>query len=222
MIFTTPQKRFLKAAQLETPLGMMLAIADEEALCFLEFINQEALASINRKLSATTFGTFRSNIGAWEGEEERWLPAPFQSDYCHLPKLERKIKRLVLKTKSVIAPGMNEPLRMIQRELKAYFKGKLQEFQTPLAPLGSPFQQEVWSALLKIPYGVTKSYAEQATVIGNSSAVRAVANANGANQLAIVIPCHRIISSSGSLGGYGGGLGRKEWLIQHEKDFFLQ
>ena len=84
---------------------------------------------------------------------------------------------------------------------------------------GSDFQQKVWQALLKIPYGETRSYAAQAAAMGFPKATRAVANANGANQLAIVIPCHRIINSNGALGGYGGGVARKEWLLQHEAKY---
>jgi AraC family transcriptional regulator of adaptative response/methylated-DNA-[protein]-cysteine methyltransferase len=118
--------------------------------------------------------------------------------------------------KAAIVPGVTEPLRSIELELKNYFEGKLKIFTTPLFLLGSPFQQRVWKELLKIPYGTTRSYAAQATSMGEPKAIRAVANANGANQLAIVIPCHRIINTNGALGGYGGGIARKEWLLQHE------
>ena len=83
--------------------------------------------------------------------------------------------------------------------------------------VGSSFQQTVWKELIKIPYGETRSYAMQSITIGNPKATRAVANANGANQLAIIIPCHRIIRNNGELGGYGGGVHRKKWLIDHEK-----
>ena len=104
-------------------------------------------------------------------------------------------------------------------KLKSYFEGKLKKFETPLFLLGSPFQKKVWQALLKIPYGTTRSYAAQAVSMSEPKATRAVANANGANQLAIVIPCHRIINSNGALGGYGGGIARKEWLLQHEAKY---
>lgn len=83
--------------------------------------------------------------------------------------------------------------------------------------MGSPFQKLVWEELISIPYGQTRTYAEQAAAIGKYKAYRAVANANGANQIAIVIPCHRIINSNGDIGGYGGGITRKQWLINHEK-----
>lgn len=130
--------------------------------------------------------------------------------------LEKEIERLRLRLKAAIVPGMTEPLCSIEQELKAYFEGRCTKFMTPLFLLGSPFQQKVWNELLKIPYGRTRSYAAQAASMGEPKATRAVANANGANQLAIVIPCHRIISSNGTLGGYGGGIVRKEWLLQHE------
>ena len=209
------QQRTLKAAQLETPLGMMLAIADDELLYFLDFINPSAIVILNQKLAVRGFG---NHLGKWEGEDERWGASPFHHEVCHLPKLERKIKKIHLATKSLIIPGMTEPLYSIAQELTLYFAGKLDAFKTPYALLGSSFQKEVWNALLKIPYATTQSYAEEAAAISNPTAVRAVANANGANQLAIVIPCHRVISSDGGLGGYGSGLSRKEWLLRHEKE----
>jgi AraC family transcriptional regulator of adaptative response/methylated-DNA-[protein]-cysteine methyltransferase len=131
--------------------------------------------------------------------------------------LEREIERLRLKTKAAIIPGVTDPIKSIAIELESYFEGKLKEFNTPLHLLGSPFQKLVWDELMRIPYGQTRSYMVQAEAIGKATAYRAVANANGANQLAIVIPCHRIINSNGDLGGYGGGITRKQWLIEHEK-----
>lgn len=162
----------LKASWLDTPLGPMLAIADNNALYLLEFVDRRGL--------------------------------------------EREIERLRIKTKSAIIPGETNPIASIKNELTAYFKGKAKTFNTPLNFLGSPFQQGVWTELLRIPYGETRSYLDQATAMGKPSACRAVANANGANQIAIVIPCHRIINSNGDLGGYGGGIQRKKWLIAHE------
>ena len=131
--------------------------------------------------------------------------------------LEREIERLRLKTKAAIIPGTTDPIKSITLELASYFDGMLKEFKTPIHLLGSPFQMLVWGELMRIPYGHTRSYMAQADAIGRAKAYRAVANANGANQLAIVIPCHRIINSNGDLGGYGGGLARKQWLINHEK-----
>ena len=98
-----------------------------------------------------------------------------------------------------------------------YFDGKLTEFKTPLFFLGSPFQQQVWETLQKIPSGETRSYLEIAKAIEKPLACRAVARANGANQLAIVVPCHRVINTNGDWGGYGGGLARKKWLKKKKK-----
>ncbi len=131
--------------------------------------------------------------------------------------LEREIERLRQRTKSVIIPGKTPIIDLIESELKDYFQGNLTEFKTPLFLLGSPFQKTVWHELLKIPHGQTCSYAEIARNIDMPKAFRAVANANGANQIAIVIPCHRVINTNGDLGGYGGGISRKSWLLNHEK-----
>lgn len=131
--------------------------------------------------------------------------------------LEREVERLRNRTKAAIIPGVTEPIRSIERELTLYFEGSLTEFTTPICLMGSPFQQQVWAQLQQIPPGETRSYADLAIAIGKPSAYRAVAQANGANQLALIIPCHRVINSNGELGGYGGGVSRKGWLLNHEK-----
>jgi AraC family transcriptional regulator of adaptative response/methylated-DNA-[protein]-cysteine methyltransferase len=113
--------------------------------------------------------------------------------------------------------GRTEPIEQIERELVDYFAGKLKVFKTPLCFLGTPFQNRVWEELQKIPHGETRSYAEIAAAIGKPSAFRAAAQANGANKLAIIVPCHRVINSSGALGGYSSGLFRKEWLLDLER-----
>lgn len=130
--------------------------------------------------------------------------------------LEREIERLRKRLNAAIIPGETTITTQIQDELELYFAGTLQTFKTPLFLHGSAFQQAVWQELMNIPYGNTRSYADQARAMGKDKAFRAVANANGANQIAIVIPCHRIINSNGELGGYGGGIQRKKWLIEHE------
>jgi len=131
--------------------------------------------------------------------------------------LEREIEQLQLTTKMSIIPGDTTIIQSIAHELKQYFSGILREFKTPCFLLGSPFQKRVWEELQKIPYGQTCSYKNLALAIENPSAFRAVAQANGANQLALIIPCHRVINSDGRLGGYAGGLPRKQWLINLEK-----
>ena len=102
------------------------------------------------------------------------------------------------------------------RQLEAYFLGKLRSFDLPLAPKGTPFQLRVWKALCRIPYGETRSYLDIAEKLGDSKAVRAVGAANGRNPIAIVIPCHRVIGSNGSLTGYGGGIEIKARLLALE------
>jgi AraC family transcriptional regulator of adaptative response/methylated-DNA-[protein]-cysteine methyltransferase len=165
--------RALFAAWLDTPLGPMVAIADERALYLLEFVDRRGL--------------------------------------------EREIERLRERHKAGIAPGRTAPIEQIQAELEAYFAGRSTTFETPIARAGSPFQNAVWDALLSIPPGETLSYAELARAVGNPKAVRAAGTANGCNQLAIVIPCHRVINTNGELGGYAGGLPRKQWLLEHER-----
>lgn len=167
------QHQVLKASWIDTPLGPMVAIADEETLYLLEFVDRRGL--------------------------------------------EREIERLRKRTKSAIIPGRPKPIERIESELSEYFKGKLTDFKTPLFLIGSPFQKRVWEELKKIPPGETCSYSEIAIAVGKPSAFRAVAQANGANQFAIIIPCHRVINSNGEIGGYGGGLARKKWLLNHEK-----
>lgn len=108
-------------------------------------------------------------------------------------------------------------LKETARQIGAYFAGRLKEFDLPLAPRGTPFQTSVWSALREIPYGETVSYGQIADRLGNPKAVRAVGLANGSNPIAIVIPCHRVIGSNGSLTGYGGGLPIKQALLSLER-----
>lgn len=163
----------LKSSWIDTPLGPMLAIANDELLYLLEFVDRRGL--------------------------------------------EREIERMRQRTKSAIIPGHTSPIASIEKELDQYFEGTLHQFKTPLFLLGSPFQKQVWAELQRIPSGETRSYADLAQAIGRPTAFRAVAQANGANQLAIVIPCHRVINSNGDLGGYAGGISRKQWLLDHER-----
>jgi methylated-DNA-[protein]-cysteine S-methyltransferase len=107
-------------------------------------------------------------------------------------------------------------LRRARDQLEAYFAGDLTEFDLPLAPVGTAFQHAVWDLLLKIPFGTTTSYGALAHKLGKPGAMRAVGLANGRNPLAIIVPCHRVIGADGSLTGYGGGLERKRWLLEHE------
>ena len=111
----------------------------------------------------------------------------------------------------------NEPvLRQACQQLTEYFSGDRLEFDLPLRPQGTPFQQKVWRALQEIPFGATASYREIATAVGQPTACRAVGGANGRNPLPIVIPCHRVIGANGALVGFSAGLDHKSWLLRHE------
>ena len=112
----------------------------------------------------------------------------------------------------------DKPFRDVIRQLTEYFRGRRTTFDLFLHPKGTPFQREVWKALLTIPYGETRSYGDIATQIGRPTAVRAVGLANGRNPLPIVVPCHRVIGSSGRLVGYGGGLPVKQALLDRERE----
>lgn len=165
----------LKADWIDTPLGPMIAIGDEDVLYLLEFANRRGL--------------------------------------------EREIERIRNTLKAAIIPGKTEIINSIKMELKQYFRGKLKQFLTPIMMMGTPFQKKVWLELMKIPIGKTCSYSNIAKKLNNAGAVRAVGSANGANQIAIVIPCHRVINSNDQLGGYGGGPARKKWLLEHEAHY---
>lgn len=163
----------LYAKVLETPLGPMLALANDDGLRLLEFIDRRGL--------------------------------------------EREIQRLRRRVRQHVVPGEHRHLDQIEHELEAYFRGRSLRFDTPLRLDGSQFQIAVWQALLAIPVGSTRSYADIAATIEHPAAVRAVGRANGDNNLSIVVPCHRVIGADGALTGYGGGLWRKAWLLEHER-----
>lgn len=131
--------------------------------------------------------------------------------------LETEFKDLRKRLNAVILPGENPHLQQTEEQIKEYFAGERKLFTVPLHTPGTDFQQSVWKVLQDIPYGQTRSYLEQATILGNPKAVRAVASANGHNRIAIIIPCHRVLGSDGKLVGYGGGLHRKKWLLDLEK-----
>lgn len=131
--------------------------------------------------------------------------------------LEYQLKTLKKRFNAAIIPGSNQHIEQIILELDEYFKGRLKNFKTPLVYPGTDFQMKVWDNLMKIPYGTTISYIDLAENIGVKGASRAVGTANGMNRIGIIIPCHRVVNKDGRLGGYGGGLWRKQWLIDMEK-----
>jgi AraC family transcriptional regulator, regulatory protein of adaptative response / methylated-DNA-[protein]-cysteine methyltransferase len=138
-------------------------------------------------------------------------------EFADRPALPTELKRLKTRNSSGIALGRNAVTEQITAEIDGYFKGAIAPFETRLAHHGSGFEREVWQALRAIPVGETYSYSQVARSLDRASAVRAVARANGANQIAIMVPCHRVIGADGSLTGYGGGLWRKQWLLKHER-----
>ena len=131
--------------------------------------------------------------------------------------LETEFKDLQRLLKARIITGENEHIKQAKRELDEYFDGIRKTFDVKLHTPGTQFQNQIWSVLKEIPYGQTSTYKEQAIITGNQNAVRAVARANGMNRISIIIPCHRVIGKNGSLTGYGGGIERKQWLIEHER-----
>ncbi|MBI1359682.1 MAG: methylated-DNA--[protein]-cysteine S-methyltransferase [Alphaproteobacteria bacterium] len=158
---------------IDTPLGPMLAIADDKSLHMLEFAERKTLQS-------------------------------------HVDRYRKAFNATVL-------PGDTPALKKIRNELKAYFSGEDLTFSSKIAAAGTEFQQTVWDELRRIPPGETRSYLDVSKRIGRPTAMRAVANANRLNRCAIILPCHRVIGSDGTLTGYAGGLWRKQWLLDHER-----
>ena len=163
----------IQTAEIDTPLGLILAGATDSGICLLEFTDSK-----------------RAEI------------------------LIEKLQKLL---HADIVKGQNAYLKHLRTQLGEYFAGSRKEFNLPLVAVGTPFQQTVWSALRTISYGETISYKEEAERIGRPTAIRAVARANGDNPISIVIPCHRVIGTNGKLVGYGGGLWRKERLLDLEQ-----
>jgi AraC family transcriptional regulator of adaptative response/methylated-DNA-[protein]-cysteine methyltransferase len=131
--------------------------------------------------------------------------------------LEAQFTRLRKRFNCAIVPGNHDHLNRLQDELARYFAGSLTDFRVPLVYPGTPFQVRVWNELRRIPYGETMSYEELAGTVGSPGAQRAVGRANGLNRIGIVIPCHRVVNKDGKLGGYGGGLWRKQFLLDLER-----
>jgi AraC family transcriptional regulator of adaptative response/methylated-DNA-[protein]-cysteine methyltransferase len=175
---TTPGRigqsdRLLIANRIPTPLGPMIAAADNDHLFLLEFADRRML--------------------------------------------ETQVRRLAGRLGCRFCPGNNAIIDQTHRELTEYFAGHRQGFSLAIQSPGTDFQQTIWKLLLEIPYGQTSTYERLAVAAGKTGAQRAVGRANGDNRLAILIPCHRVVRSDGTLCGYGGGVCRKEWLLQHER-----
>jgi len=163
----------LFAERIDSPLGSMIAVADDHGLRLLEFIDRRAT--------------------------------------------ERELSILRKRLQTNVVPGKHRYLDSVGSQLKDYFAGKKLEFEVPLAPVGSAFQLSAWKILQSIPIGETRSYSWMAKRLGDENARRAVGRANGTNMICIIIACHRVIRADGTLCGYGGGLWRKKWLLDHEQ-----
>ena len=179
-VFGTPpssaeQAGCLLAQWIDTPLGAMVAMGNDEGIHLLEFADRRGL--------------------------------------------ENEITRLRKHLKGTVVPGTNPHLEKICEEVRGYFDATNARFTVPLITSGTPFEQKVWKQLQTIPHGETRSYSDLAKKAGSPGAVRAVGRANGRNCIAIAIPCHRVIRADGTLCGYGGGIWRKRWLLDHEKKF---
>ena len=168
----TAARPILVARWLDTPIGAMLAVADEAGLHLLEFAERQALPREIARL------------------KERVGPICF---------------------------GQSKVIEALEHQLGQYFSGRQAAFDVPVVQRGTAFEARVWDALRQVPSGQTRSYGEIARSIGRPDAPRAVARANGANQVAILVPCHRIVGADGSLTGYGGKIWRKQWLLEHER-----
>lgn len=158
--------------ELDTPVGSMVLVANEQGLCLAEFADDLSM--------------------------------------------EIRLQSFEKKTGLTFSGLSNQINELAKDQLVQYFKKELTEFNVPLSPYGTAFQKEVWKLLSTIPFGQTKTYKSQADQFNSPDAIRAIASANGKNPLAIIIPCHRVLGSDGSLTGYAGGLWRKKWLLEHE------
>jgi AraC family transcriptional regulator of adaptative response/methylated-DNA-[protein]-cysteine methyltransferase len=183
-----------------------------------------------RDAFARLFGKAPGRSRGQECVSVAWLPSPLGPlvvgataegvcllEFTDPERLEAQLAAVGRGFDVPLVPGKNKHLERLESELPAYFAGKRREFTVPLAYRGTPFQERVWQALLSIPYGETLSYEEVAQLVGAPGAQRAVGRANALNRIAIVIPCHRVINKGGQLGGYGGGLRRKEFLLRLEQ-----
>lgn len=166
-------QQLIKVTRILTPLGPMLAGANDDGICLLEFVDRRMLGT--------------------------------------------QLKRLTKLLSAAFVPGDNPHFKQLNLQITEYFAGKRKQFSVPLVVPGTEFQKKVWKILQQIPYATTRSYKQQAEILGNPAAIRAVARANGDNRIAIIIPCHRVIGADGNLTGYGGGLWRKRHLLELEK-----
>ena len=186
-----------------SPLGDLLAIASDDHLLMLEFADSRELAE---KLARTSL---RKEVSWAKRKTEDWWLEDLnpQSSVRHETGGQ------------LLSQGASKILSLATTQLWEYFEWTRKQFDIPLRVDGTDFQKDAWKWLQAIPYGETRSYGEQARMISRDRAVRAIGGANHNNRIVIIIPCHRVIGASGKLVGYGGGLPRKVWLLEHEKKY---
>lgn len=181
------------------------------------------------KLFGAPPGKTRRAFEAADPLQARWLDTPLGPmlavasdtelvllEFVDRRGLETQLKTLARRFQRPVTPGTTDILAQAEAELAEYFAGTRQRFKVPHLAPGTDFEAAVWQALAAVPYGTTTTYAELASIAGRPGAARAAGRANGANRLAIILPCHRVIGSNGALTGYAGGLERKRWLLDHE------
>lgn len=183
-------------------------------------LREEAKAVIDDKILFTD-GVTVIYLQVLETPLGNMLACATDKGICLLEFIDRRafvteLKDLKRLLRASIEAGTNQHLIALEKQLNEYFLKTRTVFDLPLITPGTEFQNIVWKKLMDIPYGETRSYKQQSIAVGNSGAIRAVGTANGANRIAIVIPCHRVIGEDGSLTGYGGGLKRKRWLLDFE------
>ena len=139
-------------------------------------------------------------------------------EFADCKSLDLELRQLAAAFNAPLAEEDSPHFETLREQIGQYFAGDRQEFDIPLDLVGTEFQKQVWLSLQQIPYGCTTSYGKQAELIGRPSSVRAVANANGKNKISIILPCHRVIGTDGTLTGYGGGLWRKKRLLELERE----
>ncbi|TLP45656.1 bifunctional transcriptional activator/DNA repair protein Ada [Cohaesibacter sp. CAU 1516] len=223
---------FLEMARISRLRDSFQALSDGDRVIDAQQAAGFESASAFRQAFARLIGLKPSDFKADAMLKADWIDTPLGamiavSDASHLHLLEfvgrkalpTELRALFKATKGSLGFGSTAPTERIAQELEAYFSGKAAHFSTPLAYHGTPFTRAVWDALRQIPAGDTRTYGALAASLGKPDAVRAVARANGANQIAIVVPCHRILGADGSLTGYGGGLWRKQKLIELEQGY---
>lgn len=204
-ITVSSQKDAVVSSQKDTILSSAIGTADSSAKDAIVSPEKEIIkmTEINTPLGLMLAGATSKSVCLLE--------------FTSRIRIEREFEELKKLLNAVMIPGRNEHLNQLEKELSAYFDGSLKIFTVPLHIPGNDFSQAVWKAIQEVTYGQTCTYKQQADKMNNPKAIRAIASTNGRNRIAIIIPCHRIIGSNGSMTGYAGGVDKKKWLLKFER-----